>query len=163
MSICLGSVDVSFTIALRRKTVRHKACDEGNNGLLPRSITQWIAVFRLSPKTAANAAVNETSTDPSILLKKTFKDFPMRLLFIKLQQFFTLKSIGAEISVQSTQTNLRFSPCAPCSYLALCLQIFFNAFKNLLGKNRWGLAGGRKSRIAMQAQHRRRGHAKSMR
>jgi hypothetical protein len=83
---------------------RHKACDEGNNGLLPRSITQWIAVFRLSPiagrgkalargglatflglhgvkrrswysyhlasfalfspKTAANAAVNETSTDP---------------------------------------------------------------------------------------------------
>jgi hypothetical protein len=28
---------------------RHKACDEGNNELLPRSITQWMAVFRLSP------------------------------------------------------------------------------------------------------------------
>ncbi|QBC45259.1 hypothetical protein C1H71_18110 [Iodobacter fluviatilis] len=36
----LGSVDVSFAIALSRKTARHKACDEGNNGLLSRSITQ---------------------------------------------------------------------------------------------------------------------------
>jgi hypothetical protein len=27
----LGSVDVSFTIALGRKMARHKACDEGNN------------------------------------------------------------------------------------------------------------------------------------
>ncbi|QBC43285.1 hypothetical protein C1H71_06860 [Iodobacter fluviatilis] len=36
----LGSVDVSFTIALSRKMARHKACDEGNNALFPRSITQ---------------------------------------------------------------------------------------------------------------------------
>ncbi|QBC44682.1 hypothetical protein C1H71_14855 [Iodobacter fluviatilis] len=36
----LGSVDVSFTIALSRKTAKHKACNEGNNGLLSRSITQ---------------------------------------------------------------------------------------------------------------------------
>jgi uncharacterized protein (DUF779 family) len=38
--VLLGSVDVSFAIALSRKTARHKACDEGNNGLLSRSITQ---------------------------------------------------------------------------------------------------------------------------
>jgi predicted metalloprotease len=40
LSVKLGSVDVSFTIALSWETARHKACDEGNNRLLSRSITQ---------------------------------------------------------------------------------------------------------------------------
>ncbi|MFC7420064.1 class I SAM-dependent methyltransferase [Iodobacter arcticus] len=35
-----GSVDVCFAPALSRKTASHKACDEGNNWLLPRNITQ---------------------------------------------------------------------------------------------------------------------------
>jgi len=38
-----------FAPALDRKRVRYKADDAGNNGLLPRSPTQYMALFRFSP------------------------------------------------------------------------------------------------------------------